>query len=367
MDLRLENLTKRYGSELAVEIPSLTIRHGEFFTFVGPSGCGKSTTLNLIAGLEQPTSGTLLLGDRLLNDRPPHKRDVAFVFQSYALYPHRTVFGNLAFPLELARTPRQTIRQRVHEVASSLGLTPLLEKRPRALSGGERQRVALGRAIIRQPRLFLFDEPLSNLDAPLRAQMQKELRHLHEQLGTTFIYVTHDQEEALSLSDRIAVMQAGRIQQCGSPREVYDQPPNRFVASFFGSPPMNFLEAGLQRSEGATRIRIAGQDLLVEGMPEMPAATGAVTVGIRPEHMRVSREALAQGWSGHVSLVEPHGRQTYLELEMNGVRITVVDNAEADYQRGEKIWAQVATDRLHIFDSQTGRRLTLERPARKLA
>jgi len=365
MDLRLENLTKRFGSQLAVEIPSLTIRHGEFFTFVGPSGCGKSTTLNLIAGLEQPTTGTFLLGDRFLNDRPPHQRDVAFVFQSYALYPHRTVFGNLAFPLELARVPRETIRQRVREVASLLGLTPLLDKRPRELSGGERQRVALGRAIIRQPRLFLFDEPLSNLDAPLRAQMQKELRHLHQQLGTTFIYVTHDQEEALSLSDRVAVMQAGRIQQCASPREVYDQPANRFVASFFGSPPMNFLEADVHASEGATWMRIAGQRLRLEGLPGMPAIPGAVTVGIRPEHVRVSREALAQGWSGHVSLVEPHGRQTYLELEMNGVRITAVENAEADYQRGEKVWTAVATDRLHIFDPQTGLRLTLQRPARK--
>ncbi len=365
MDLRLENLSKRFGNQLAVEIPSLTIRDGEFFTFVGPSGCGKSTTLNLIAGLEQPTTGTLLLGDRLLNERPPHKRDVAFVFQSYALYPHRTVFGNLAFPLELARVARETVHQRVGEVASLLGLTPLLDKRPRQLSGGERQRVALGRAIIRQPKLFLFDEPLSNLDAPLRAQMQKELKLLHQQLGTTFIYVTHDQEEALSLSDRIAVMHAGQIQQCGSPRDVYDRPVNRFVASFFGSPPMNFLEAELSASERAAWIRIVGQRLRLEGMPEVPAATGAVTVGIRPEHVRVSREPLEQGWSGQVSLVEPHGGQTYLELEMDGMRITAAAAAEADYQHGEKVWTSVAADRLHIFDPQTGIRLTRQKLAGK--
>ena len=197
MELRLDNLTKRFGDSLAVEIPSLTIAHGEFFTFVGPSGCGKTTTLNLIAGLEEPSGGTLTLGERVLNDLPPHRRDVAFVFQSYALYPHRTVFGNIAFPLEIAGVARTEIRRRVEEVAAMLGLTPLLGKRPSQLSGGERQRVALGRAVVRQPQLFLFDEPLSNLDAPLRAQMRKELKRLHRQLGTTFIYVTHDQEEAL--------------------------------------------------------------------------------------------------------------------------------------------------------------------------
>jgi len=248
MDLRLENLNKQFGGKRAVEIPSLTIRGGEFFTFVGPSGCGKSTTLNLIAGLEEPTSGTLHLGGRLLNPLPPHRRNVAFVFQSYALYPHRTVFQNLSFPLEMAHASREEIRVRVKEAATMLGLTPHLEKRPRQLSGGERQRVALGRAMVRKPELFLFDEPLSNLDGPLRAQMRKELKRLHQQLGTTFIYVTHDQDEALSLSDRVAVMQAGVIQQCGSPQELYDCPRNQFVASFFGSPPMNYLPAQLDVS-----------------------------------------------------------------------------------------------------------------------
>jgi multiple sugar transport system ATP-binding protein len=358
MDLRLENLSKRFGNQLAVEIPSLTIPHGEFFTFVGPSGCGKSTTLNLIAGLEQPSTGTLLLGDRLLNDQPPHKRDVAFVFQSYALYPHRTAFQNLAFPLELARVPRGTIGQRVQEVASLLGLTSLLGKRPYQLSGGERQRVALGRAIIRQPKLFLFDEPLSNLDAPLRAQMQKELKRLHEQLGTTFIYVTHDQEEALSLSDRIAVMQAGRIQQCGSPSEIYDHPANQFVASFFGRPPMNFLEGELYPSAGATWLRIAGYQMRMEGLPLL-SAKAATTVGIRPEDVQVSREPLAQGWFGKVLLVELHGGQTYLELETEGFPLMAVERAEVGYRRGEKVWATAAIERLHLFNPQTGERNAL--------
>lgn len=359
MDLRLENLSKRFGEQSAVEIPSLLIPHGEFFTFVGPSGSGKSTVLNLIAGLEEPTTGTLRLGDRLLNDRPPHRRDVAFVFQSYALYPHRTVFGNLAFPLELARLSRETIRQRVHEVASLLGLTPLLARRPRQLSGGERQRVALGRAIVRQPKLFLFDEPLSNLDAPLRAQMRKELKRLHQQLGTTFIYVTHDQEEALSLSDRIAVIQAGRIQQCGSPREIYDQPTNRFVASFFGSPPMNFLRAQLSRREDGAWVGFARRRLRIEGPQASPRAAEEVTLGIRPEHVHLSREPLAEAWEAQVSLVEPHGGQSYLELELDGSPFTAVERAEAGYQPGEKVWASLAADRLYIFNLQTGERLAL--------
>jgi multiple sugar transport system ATP-binding protein len=253
MDLKLTNLRKQFGDRVAVEIPELTIRAGEFFTFVGPSGCGKSTTLNIIAGLEEPSSGTLHLGERLLNPLPPHRRDIAFVFQTYALYPHRTVAANLAFPLELARVPRAEIHRRVEQTAAMLGLAPLLAKHPRQLSGGERQRVALGRAIIRQPRLFLFDEPLSNLDAMLRAHMRRELKRLHRQLATTFIYVTHDQEEALSLSDRLAILRDGRIQQCGAPRELYDQPANRFVASFFGNPPAQHRRRqGLVESEQPT-------------------------------------------------------------------------------------------------------------------
>lgn len=361
MDLHLENLTKRFGGALAVEIPSLTIREGEFFTFVGPSGCGKSTTLNLIAGLEQLTTGTLRLGERILNELPPHERNVAFVFQSYALYPHRTVYGNLAFPLELARVPRKTIRQRVHEVASQLGLGALLDKVPRQLSGGERQRVALGRAIVRQPALFLFDEPLSNLDAPLRVQMRKELRRLHHELGTTFIYVTHDQEEALSLSDRIAVMQAGRIQQCSSPGEIYDWPANQFVASFFGSPPMDFIEADLLSSEDATRVRIAGNELRLQALDPAPSRAGTVRLGIRPEHVHVSRGPSPQAWAGEVSLVELHGSQAYLELETSGVHLSAVERAEAGYKRGEKVWITVAAEKLHIFDPQTGTRLAQRR------
>jgi len=349
MDLRLDNLTKRFGDRLAVEIPSLTIHGGEFFTFVGPSGCGKSTTLNLIAGLEAPSAGSLRLGDRDLTALPPHRRDVAFVFQSYALYPHRTVFGNLAFPLELARTPRSAIQRRVEEAAARLNLTPLLDKHPRQLSGGERQRVALGRAMVRQPQLFLFDEPLSNLDAPLRAQMRKELKRLQQELAATFIYVTHDQEEALSLSDRVAVMRSGRVQQCGGPREIYDQPTNAFVASFFGSPAINLLDA--TADSGGVRlgdVRLA--------LPPPPGATPGtkLTVGIRPEHIRLHTQPAAGAWPARVALVELHGGQSYLELEAGGLRLTAVAEAAAGHQPGQALHVQLLPDRLLFFDPTTG-------------
>ncbi len=349
MDLRLDNLTKRFGDKPAVEIPSLTIRDGEFFTFVGPSGCGKSTTLNLIAGLETPTAGSLHLGDRDLTLLTPHQRDVAFVFQSYALYPHRSVFGNLAFPLVLARTPGDELRRRVEEAAARLNLTPLLEKYPRQLSGGERQRVALGRAMVRQPQLFLFDEPLSNLDAPLRAQMRKELKRLQKDLGTTFIYVTHDQEEALSLSDRIAVMCAGRIQQCGTPREIYDQPANTFVASFFGSPPINLLEAAVE-PDG---LRFG--DFRLPLSPPTGALPGAKpTLGIRPEHIRVQAQPAPAASPARVTLVELHGGQNYLELEAGGLRLTAVADASAAHRPGQTVHIQLLPDRLLFFDPTTG-------------
>lgn len=356
-ELRLEGLRKQFGKTLAVEIPALTIRAGEFFTFVGPSGCGKSTTLNLIAGLEEPTTGTLTLGSRRLNELPPHQRDVAFVFQSYALYPHKSVRENLAFPLELAGTSRDERERRVGAAAELLELTPLLDNFPRQLSGGEKQRVALGRAIVRQPRLFLFDEPLSNLDAPLRAQMRKELKRLHQQLGTTFIYVTHDQEEALSLSDRIAVMKAGRVQQCGTPAEIYDQPANTFVASFFGTPAINYLEAAIATGTGATWLRIGEQRLHGPSLEHEVIEYGKVTTGIRPEHVVVSRERRENTWPAQVVLVELHGGQTYLELEAPGFRLTSVAAAEVGFRVGEAVFVGFEASRLHLFHPQTAARL----------
>jgi len=356
MELHLENLTKRFGERPAVEIPSLTVHEGEFFTFVGPSGCGKSTTLNLIAGLEAPTGGTIRLGDRVLNDLPPHRRDIAFVFQSYALYPHRSVFGNLAFPLEMAGVRKAQVRERVEKVARLLGVGALLEKRPGQLSGGERQRVALGRAIVREPRLFLFDEPLSNLDAPLRAQMRKELKRLHQQLGTTFLYVTHDQEEALSLSGRIAVMSAGHIRQCATPAEIYDHPADTFVAKFFGSPPMNLLDAQAEIREGTAWIHVGERKFAPGEAARAVLGTGPVQVGVRPEHVEVSRESQADGWPGRVTLVEPHGSLVYLEVESADLRLTAVERGESGYRAGETVYLRLAPAHLHFFDAG-GRRL----------
>jgi ABC-type sugar transport system ATPase subunit len=356
MTLTIDKLEKRFGDRVAVSIDSLSVSQGEFFAFVGPSGCGKSTTLNLIAGLEEPTSGSIRLRERLLNDLPPRERDVAFVFQSYALYPHRTVLQNIAFPLQVAHVPRARIEQRVREVAGILGIESLLEKRPAQLSGGERQRVALGRAMVRQPQLFLFDEPLSNLDAPLRAQMRKELKRLHQRMGTTFLYVTHDQEEALSLADRIAVMRNGRIQQCAQPRELYDSPANRFVASFFGSPPMNFIEATIDPSGDGHQLRVRNRQLALPDGMKLPSGTESVTLGIRPEHLRIGREGL-NSFPMRISLVELHGGQNFLELESDGMALMAATAAEADYRTGREVWVELPPSQMHVFDAATGDRL----------
>jgi multiple sugar transport system ATP-binding protein len=356
MALKIERLEKRFAERTAVAIDSLTVPEGQFFAFVGPSGCGKSTTLNLIAGLDEPTSGSIWFGERLLNGLPPRKRDIAFVFQTYALYPHRTVFQNLAFPLQMARVPRARIAERVREVAGLLGIVPLLEKKPAQLSGGERQRVALGRAMVRQPQLFLFDEPLSNLDAPLRAQMRKELKKLHRQLGTTFLYVTHDQEEALSLADRIAVMRDGRIQQCAAPREIYDLPANRFVASFFGSPPMSFIDAAVDAAAGPPDLQVQGRRLTLPEQAGLLLGRENVVLGIRPEHVRIARES-ASSWPVRVSLVQPHGNQSYLELELGTISLTAVAPADVEYRAGQEIFIELPPAHLHLFDPQTEKRL----------
>lgn len=359
MDLQIENLFKEFDGKPAVDIPALMIRQGEFFVFVGPSGGGKSTTLNLIAGLESPTRGTLRFGNYTLNDLPPHRRDVAFVFQNYALYPHRTVFRNLSFPLEMARSGREAIQHRVAEVASLLGIEPLLAKYPRQLSGGERQRVALGRAIVRQPKLFLLDEPLSNLDAPLRAQMRKELKRLHRRLGTTFIYVTHDQEEALSLADRVAVMGGGRIQQCGTPQEVYDRPANVFVASFFGLPPMNLAEGVLHAGGPMSHLEFAGRRITLDNMLTEGASASPrpMMIGIRPEHLRISPEPSAERLPAEVSLVELRGGQVQLELSIGDLRWTALQPAEAACSVGQKVWVSLLPGNIHVFDAATELRL----------
>jgi multiple sugar transport system ATP-binding protein len=356
MDLVLTNLSKRFGARAAVEIPSLKIRHGEFFTFVGPSGCGKSTTLNLIAGLDAPSTGSIRLGERDLTELPPHRRDVAFVFQSYALYPHRTVFANLSFPLEMARVPKKDIRTRVEYAAELLGLTALLDKYPRQLSGGERQRVALGRAMVRQPELFLLDEPLSNLDAPLRAQMRKELKRLHGRLGSTFLYVTHDQDEALSLSDRIAVMHTGRVVQCAPPEEVYNRPADTFVARFFGSPPMNLIEARVE-ADGGTAWALTGSHRFDLGAAAA-VATGAVILGIRPEHLQLAERSADSVQAWRVSLRETHGGTAYVEIEGEGIRMMATVPTEQTFEPGQPVAVSLPRERLHFFNTQSGRRIS---------
>jgi multiple sugar transport system ATP-binding protein len=363
-EVKLEAVKKRIGSLEVIKGLTLTIHDGELFTLVGPSGCGKSTLLHLIAGLEQPTSGRIYFDGEDVTRREPRERDVAMVFQSYALYPHMTVAENLAFPLRIGagRRVRGRIQEEVHRVAGVLGLESLLARRPRELSGGQRQRVALGRAIIRQPRVFLLDEPLSNLDAQLRAGTRVELRRLHDQLGTTMIYVTHDQTEALTLADRLAVLDRGRIQQVGTADEVYDHPANLFVAGFIGQPPMNLLQARI--IGGQIVVGMVGLSGKHRSEP-VALADGDVVVGIRPEQVRVASRRAATTDRGataaRITLVEPAGGQSWItvEAELGGAPATVVGLADADLKArpGDLVSIRFQNDTLHLFDPVTGQRL----------
>jgi multiple sugar transport system ATP-binding protein len=334
----LDRVSKVYrGGVAGVRDVSLEVADGEFVSLVGPSGCGKSTTLNLIAGLEQPTAGTVRIGAQVVNGLSPRERDVAMVFQSYALYPHLDVRGNLAFPLEVAGVPHERIRERVEETASLLGLSELLARRPAELSGGQRQRVALGRALVRRPRLFLFDEPLSNLDAGLRTQMRGELKKLHERLRATFVYVTHDQAEAMTLSDRVVVMRAGEVQQVAAPRELYRHPANTFVATFFGAPRINLV-----------RPEVLGLE------PPRPG----VVVGVRAEHLALGTgPAPAGAVEGRVYLVEPMGPEVWVTVEVAGEKL--ISRAPGDFEArtGTPVWVRTEPGALHWFDAETGRRV----------
>jgi multiple sugar transport system ATP-binding protein len=330
----LQDVRKVYrGGVAAVKGVTLDIADGEFVSLVGPSGCGKSTTLNLIAGLEELSGGTLRIDGAVVNGMSPRERDIAMVFQSYALYPHMDVAKNLAFPLEVAGLGRADIDARVREVAAVLGLEALLARRPKELSGGQRQRVALGRALVRRPKVFLFDEPLSNLDAALRAQMRGEIKKLHEQLKATFIYVTHDQAEAMTLSDRVVVMHQGEVQQVAPPRELYDAPANLFVAGFFGSPRINLVKPGTL------------------GRPDAD-----VVLGLRPEHLEVGQGAAPAGaLEGRVYLVEPMGAESWVTVEVSGERM--VARAAGDFRAptGSPVWLRYDAARLRRFDAGSGR------------
>jgi multiple sugar transport system ATP-binding protein len=368
-DIFLERVTKVFADGTrAVDEVTLRVADGELLVLLGPSGCGKSTTLRMIAGLDDPSAGTIAIGGRSVEGVSPRDRDVAMVFQNHALYPHMSVQANLAFPLKLRGTPRGETDARVRQAARTLGVEHLLGRRPEALSGGERQRVALGRAIVRSPRAFLFDEPLSNLDAKLRGQMRVEIKRLHRQLSATMIYVTHDQEEAMTLADRLAVMKNGRIRQCGSPLEVYHRPADRFVAGFVGTPPMNFL-VGRLAAQGS-EVLFADGPVQIQLLPEQAARLGAyagkdVVLGVRPE--AVSLEAAGRfagkgnAFQATLDVVEPLGEKMDLIVSTSrqAQLVARVDSQEG-LRPGQPIQLHVDLRKVHIFEAgDSGRNLRL--------
>ncbi|SHK07673.1 carbohydrate ABC transporter ATP-binding protein, CUT1 family [Clostridium cavendishii DSM 21758] len=362
-NLSLKNIYKIYpGDVTAVKDFNLDIEDKEFIVFVGPSGCGKSTTLRMIAGLEEISKGELYIGDTLVNDVAPKDRDIAMVFQSYALYPHMSVYDNMAFGLKLRKIDKAEIDKKVKEAAKILDIEHLLDRKPKALSGGQRQRVALGRAIVREPKVFLMDEPLSNLDAKLRVQMRTEIAKLHKRLQTTFIYVTHDQTEAMTMGTRIVVMKDGIVQQVASPQEVYDHPSNMFVASFIGSPQMNFINTKLEEAEGKAFVKF-GEDKIE--LPEDKAAllrskgymNKEIVVGIRPEDLDHDEEFLQKyaksSFTAKVEVTELMGAESYIYVSKVGTSLTIRVNGSTDIKSGDNAKFALDPSKLHVFDKET--------------
>ena len=365
--LSLQHIYKIYpGDVTAVKDFNLEIKDKEFIVFVGPSGCGKSTTLRMIAGLEDISKGELYIGDRLVNDVEPKERDIAMVFQNYALYPHMTVFDNMAFALKLRKVPKAEIEQKVIEAAKILDIEHLLKRKPKALSGGQRQRVALGRAIVRHPKVFLMDEPLSNLDAKLRVQMRTEIAKLHHKLQTTFIYVTHDQVEAMTMGSRIVVMKDGIVQQVDTPQNIYNYPANIFVASFIGSPQMNFFD-GEVTVEGEKAYATLGDQKIL--LPESTAKAvkkenvggKLVTFGIRPEYLDDSKELVADNPNevveGKVEVIELMGSESYIYIKVGGIQLTVRVNGTTGLKVGDVAKIHMDASRIHIFNKETEARI----------
>ncbi|MCL2842695.1 MAG: sn-glycerol-3-phosphate ABC transporter ATP-binding protein UgpC [Oscillospiraceae bacterium] len=366
-ELKLTGVNKIYdgGVEAVVDF-HLDIPDGAFVIFVGPSGCGKSTTLRMIAGLEDITGGEIKIGDTVVNNTRPQDRDVAMVFQNYALYPHMTVFENMAFSLTLQKLPKRELRRRVEEAAETLEIAHLLSRFPAALSGGERQRVALGRALVRNPKAFLFDEPLSNLDARLRATMRGELRQLHQRLGTTFIYVTHDQVEAMTMGDVIVIMDEGIIQQAAPPQEIYDRPANLFVATFIGAPPMNLFEGTLVQ-EGEQILARFGEGYalpLTEQMAANPAVQQRLgkplTFGMRPTDIKLDGEAAVEGLTMTVKQIEFFGAEVSIEMEGGGIQLTALVSNQIKVREEEMRSVTLKPERLHIFDPETAQSIFCE-------
>ncbi len=352
-EVTIRDLRKSYGATEVIHGLDIDIADGEFVVLVGPSGCGKSTLLRMIAGLEGITAGKISIGERVVNNLPPAERDIAMVFQNYALYPHKTVAANMAFALRMKRMDKAEIEDRVTRAAEVLGLTPYLNRYPRALSGGQRQRVAMGRAIVRNPQVFLFDEPLSNLDAKLRVQMRTEIRELHQRLSTTTVYVTHDQIEAMTMADRIVVLRDGYVEQIGSPLEVYDRPANKFVASFIGSPAMNMLDTVVHRNGASTWSVVEGARFDLPHGSELRDGQ-EVTIGIRPEHLTLSED----GMSGKVLVIEPTGSEIHVVARMASKDVTAIFRTRHPFRPGDPISLAPAPDLTHIFDRETGRSLT---------
>jgi len=343
----IESVRKRFGEVEVLHGVDIRIPDASFTVLVGPSGCGKSTLLRMIAGLENISGGQVVIGDRVVNQVPPKQRDIAMVFQNYALYPHMTVGDNMGFSLTLAKVPKAEIKQRVDQAAAILGLEQLLDRFPRQLSGGQRQRVAMGRCIVRKPKVFLFDEPLSNLDAMLRVQMRTEIKELHQRLKTTSIYVTHDQIEAMTMADQIVVMHDGRVEQTGSPLELYDHPANQFVAGFIGSPSMNFIEGKLRDGyvEAANGARLP-----------TPANAGdgrAVVYGIRPEHMDIADD----GFEAEVTVVEPTGSETQVFARLAGQELVAIFRERHAFAPGQKVRLRPRRELAHLFDPASGQRI----------
>jgi len=348
--IEITGVRKAYGAVKVLHGMDLTIEDGEFVVLVGPSGCGKSTLLRMIAGLEAITAGTIRIGGRIVNDLPPKDRDIAMVFQSYALYPHMNVAGNLSYSLRLRRTPKERVNEAIAETARILGLSQLLQRRPRALSGGQRQRVAMGRAIVRKPKAFLFDEPLSNLDARLREQMRAEIKKLHRNLGATSVYVTHDQIEAMSMADRIVALHDGIVQQVGTPADIYDRPANVFVAGFIGSPAMNFLSGTL--TDGT--VRTGGIALRIGGgsdAKELP-----VMLGIRPEHIEITDNPDAP-IEARVDLIEPMGVTTLVHASFAGADLKILSLERPAWLPGTPIRLHFPVEKLHLFDAASEQRI----------
>ncbi len=350
-----EHVWKKYGEVVAVNDLNLEIQDGEFMVLVGPSGCGKTTSLRMIAGLEEISQGTMRIGDRVVNDLAPKDRDVAMVFQSYALYPHMTVRDNLAFGLKLRKVPKDEIKRRVDEAARTTELTNLLDRKPKQLSGGQRQRVALGRAIVREPAVFLMDEPLSNLDAKLRVATRAELARLHQRLKTTTVYVTHDQVEAMTMGDRIAVMSNGLLQQVGSPQDLYRTPVNRFVAGFIGSPSMNFIDVDVVHNNGQTALR-SGEGLDWPMPPRLAAAVNGatkLTAGIRPEHLDLGDvEGEFAVMRANIDVVEFLGNEELLHARVGDKEVVAVVDSSHRVKPGDVLDVKVPLDHLHLFDEE---------------